>query len=183
MASAGRLTIVGLSATIIVSGGIIAGWPTNLRLASPYRVKVDGTAIDPPGTAAAIWSRTAIGPDNRIGAETSDARLLQTDARQVAVSGVFPDIDDVLHTAALESWQTDLLRREQLRYLMVDKREVSGDVLAGYFFGADNAPSGKERAADITEKFERVPWADRVFDSGTIVLYDIQRLINEQPAP
>jgi hypothetical protein len=178
-----RLFIVGASATIMISGGVISGWPTNLRLASPYRVKVEGSSIEPPGTAAARWSTREIGAFNRIGAEASDARLLLTYGQQQALAGVFPDVDDVLHSPTLESWQPDLLREQQLRYLMIDNRVVSSDVLAGYFFAPAGSRDAAERPPNVRDKFERVPWADRVFDSGTVVLYDIQRLTNAQPSP
>jgi hypothetical protein len=178
-----RLAVVGLSATIMISGGVISGWPTNLRLASPYRVKTAGSAIDPPSTAAARWTTKAIGTFNRIGAEPSDARLLLVYGPQEAVAGVFPDIDDVLHTPTIESWQPDLLRQLQIRYLMVDNRKVSSDVLAGYFFAPIGSAGAAERPPEARDKFEHVSWSDRVFDSGSIVLYDIQRLRNEQPSP
>jgi hypothetical protein len=178
-----RLALVGFSATIMISGGVIAGWPTNLRLASPYRVKAEGTAIDPPGAAAARWSTQAIGTFNRIGAEQSDARLLMVYGPQEAIAGVFPAIDEVLHTPTIESWQPDLLRQLRLRYLMVDNRTNSSDVLAGYFFAPVGSRGAAERPPEVRDKFEHVSWADRVFDSGTIVLYDIHRLGNEQPPP
>jgi hypothetical protein len=176
-----RLTVVGLSATIIVSGGIISGWPTNLRLASPYRLAVGSTTIDPPPTAAARWSKTALGQGNRIGAEPSDARLLLTYANQTAYAGVSPDIDDILNAAPLDSWQPELLKQQHFRFLLTDRRQVSSDVLSGYFFAPPR--DGSLRPPEVISKFEHVPWADRVFDSGDLVLYDIHRLTDEQSPP
>jgi hypothetical protein len=89
----------------------------------------------------------------------------------------------VLHTPTIDSWQPDLLKQLQLHYLMVDHRTVSSDVLAGYFFAPMGSSRAAERPPEVRDKFEHVSWADRVFDSGSIVLYDIQRLRDEQPSP
>jgi hypothetical protein len=106
--------------------------------------------------------------------EEADARLFQAYGRQVAIAGTNPPIELLLHSPTLERWQPGLIRDERLRYAAVNRREVSDDVLAGYFFPRP-ATGGSElldRAA--VRKFDREAAADRLFDSGDIVIYDIE---------
>lgn len=158
--------------TLFVAGGVIAGWPSSLRLAQPYRVAVDGTTLEPPAVAAARWSRETLGPGRRVGAQDADARLLLVEGRQTALQGVGPDIRGVLDAERLEPWQTALLRDERIGILVTDRRTVSADNIAGYFFDV-GAP--ELAPAPTTAKFDRAG-VDRLYDSGDIVIFDVRGL-------
>jgi hypothetical protein len=168
--------IASAAVAVLVMGGVIAGWPRDRRLSSPYRVAVAGATIEPQGTALARWSAGALGRDNRIAAEAADARLLQLYGGQFAVAGVHPDVRDILHLSPLEPWMVELLRTNRFRYIAVDRRTLSADSIAGYFFAPRGSADASTRPPAVTDKFEHAPGAQRIFDSGDIVLYDIAAL-------
>lgn len=161
-----------VAVTLMIAGGVIAGWPASLRLAQPFRLDVAGTTLEPPGVAAARWSRAELGPTRRLGAQDADARTFLVDGRQTAFQGVNPDIRGMLDAETLEPWQRELLRRNRLGLLVTDRRTVSADNIAGYFFDRgtpDLAPPA------TTGKFD-LPAVDRLYDSGDIVVFDVRGL-------
>jgi hypothetical protein len=163
-------------AVVLVCGGFSVGWPSNTRLAQTYRIKSDGTSIDPPGVGAGRWAGRSLPSGSRIGAESSDARLFQFYGHQFALAGSFPDIQDLLHSPALEDWQPGLIRDERIRYLAVNRRLLSADALAGYFFAHPGKPSAELRERSAVEKFDRDARTDRLFDNGELVVYDVRRV-------
>jgi len=165
----------GLAAALIalvVCGGIIAGWPSQSRLARPLKITVAGNEILSPSYAAADWTGAELGTGRRIGAEDSDARLLLTRARQTAIEGTNPDIQDVLRADLLEPWMPQLLRDEKIAYVVTDRRKVSSDNILGYFFDQGTPELWPAGAA---AKFDRAD-VDRRFDGGDIVVYDVRGL-------
>lgn len=158
--------------TLMIAGGVIAGWPASLRLGQPFRLDVAGTTLEPPGVAAARWSRARLGPARRLGAQDADARTFLVDGRQTAFQGVNPDIRGVLDAERLEPWQRELLRENRLRLLVTDRRTISSDNIAGYFF--DRGRPDLAPAATVG-KFD-LPTVDRLYDSGDIVVFDVRGL-------
>ena len=78
----------------------------------------------------------------------------------------------------LEGWHVRLLRRLGIRYVLVDRRRVSEDALAGYFFTTDISPPSWSRVFGprSVHKFDRQPAVSRLYDSGNIVVYDVRGL-------
>ena len=166
-----RCVAAGLIA-LVVCGGIIAGWPSGSRLARPLKVTVAGREVLSPSYAAADWTGAELGTGRRIGAEDSDARLLLTRARQTAIEGTNPDIQDVLRADLLEPWMPQLLRDEKIAYVLTDRRKVSSDNILGYFFDQGTPELWPAGAA---AKFDRGD-VDRRYDGGDIVVYDVRGL-------
>jgi hypothetical protein len=141
-------------------------------------VRANDHAILPQGWAAAAWARRALGEANATGSDPSNGRLLQLIGRQYALAGKHPNLDLILGTERLEEWHVEDLARWEIRYLLVDRRRISWDNMAGYFFdytGGGPLPAEEQLPAWQIEKFER-PDTDRIFDSGNIVIYDIEGL-------
>jgi hypothetical protein len=172
---AGR-AVVAAAAGLVVAGGFIAGWPPELRLAQPYRVEASGRSLEPQGVAAANWMRATLGERNRMAAEQADARLLQAYGRQVAVAGTNPPVEEMLRAPRLEPWHVRMIRDERLGYVAVNRREVSDDVLAGYFFPTAALGGMDVLDEDVVGKFDRPGRTDRLFDAGDITIYDLRRV-------
>lgn len=163
---------IAAAAVLLVAGGVIAGWPASLRQAQTFRTTAGGRTIEPQGVAAARWSRDVLGPRIRVAAEDADARLFLVYGDQTAFQGVNPDYRDLLRAPTLEPWQTSLLRSERITLVVADRREVSGDNIAGYFFDR-GTPRLRDRAT--AAKFERAD-VDRIYDSGDLVIFDVRGL-------
>jgi hypothetical protein len=159
---------------VVLIGGAIAGWPWDLQLAAPIRASADGGTIASEPLAIAEWARHNIDEDERFAASTADARMLMAPGERVALAGKTPDIQDLLEEPALSGWELPLLRREGLRYVVTDRREISSDATRGYAFTIRGSEAAHERLplASVT-KFAEITGATRIYSSGNISVYDL----------
>ena len=170
----GRASVVG-AAVLVLAGGIIAGWPSDLRLSLPYRVKVADRILYPEGTTAADWTRANLGTERHFLADQSNARL-QLSEGQVAFAGGSPDLDDILREPMLAPWMVDVMRERGINFLIMDRREISQNQSFGnYFFSARAARLGLFPES-ITTKFDRQPGISKIYDSGNLSIYNLDQL-------
>jgi hypothetical protein len=153
------------------AGGVISGSRPDSRMSQPLRVRADGRVIEPQGTSFARWTLQQLGEGRRFAASETDARLLVAYANQFAVAGVHPDVRDILQSTTLEDWQIPLLRRNHLRYVVVDRSRRSFDTVSGPYFTLKTAAPDLLPVA-VARKFD-LPSVDRLYDDGVIVLYDL----------
>jgi glycosyltransferase involved in cell wall biosynthesis len=161
-----------LLAALLLVGGVIAAASASDRVAQPYRIAVGRVDLDPAGVAVARWAGRVLGPGQRIAAEEADARLLYIYGREQVVTGSNPPIATVLQTPILYRWQWELLRRQRIRYVVVDARTASADVTSGYYFPRRPVGPGDRFPAAAVTKFERAG-ARRIYDNGEIFVDDL----------
>ena len=104
--------------------------------------------------------------------------MLMAHGSQLPSAGYSHYVSGILHAEFLEDWMLDNLRGGGIRLVAVDRRKISGDNLAGYFFwprSLNDALGGDLPVATVT-KFDEAPEAQRLWDSGDIVLYDVSRV-------
>lgn len=167
-----RLAAAGAIALIFI-GGAISGWPWDSQLAKPMRISADGRTIPSPSLSAAEWSREHI-EGGRFAAANADAGLLLVPGEKVAKAGSKPAIEDVLDAESFEGWELPLLRRNDLRYVVADRREASADTLRGHFFATEEPNSETWKAPSTTAKFNQVPGVSRIYSNGAITIFDLE---------
>jgi hypothetical protein len=177
----GRI-LVAAAAVLLVGGGVIAGWPRELRLSLPFRVTVDGRVLQPQGVTAARWSRAELGSGRHFMADGSNARL-QLAQGQFAVAGGSPNLNDVIREQQLLPWMVDLLKEYEVRYIVMDRRRIRENQAFGYFFTSPEAERLGLFPRPWYDKFDRQPGASRIFDSGDIAIYDFGRLRYDPDLP
>ena len=166
----GGRSLIALGVVIIFMGGIIAGWLPELILQQPFQVRVGNTTIVPQGQSVAKWFLAVFGPENKIGADPTTARIMMAYGDQLAYSGSTPDIQDILATPGFDRWQLQELRSFSIRYLVVDRRPISHVVIAAASFDL-----GGTQSAITGTKFDGIPGVDRILDGGNIIVYDFRR--------
>ena len=68
--------------------------------------------------------------------------------------------------------EVPLLRRNHLRYVVVDRRAIASDNLRGYYFSRDDA--GEELLPKtVATKFNAVPGISRIYSNGFITVFDL----------
>jgi hypothetical protein len=172
--------LLGASA-LLLYGGIAVGYPAWLRLPGPYLVSADERSIGPQGIDAASWSRKVLGPDNRIAADRDNRLLMLTYGAQRPVTPLADrvDISPVYFGKRLTPADTSLLRRGAVHYLVVDKRLSIARPIVGIYVDAGEPGALNHRkplAPAALAKFDALRGASRLFDSGSIVIYDVSHL-------
>lgn len=160
---------------VVLVGGAIAGWPWDLQLARPLRAEVDGGTISSAPLALAEWAGHNLPRDERLAAGTANARLLMVPGERTTLAGKTPDIQDILEEPAFSTWELPLLRENDIRYVVVDRRELSSETLRGYFFTTKGELGSEQllpRAA--VTKFTTLPGAAKIYSSGSITVYDLE---------
>jgi hypothetical protein len=176
-----RLVVVA-GAVVVFAGGVAAGWPYDIRLGLPYRISVDGRALEPQGAIVARWARSNLGAGRRFVADDSNARLLLWQD-QLAAADNFPASREVIRNPTLDPWMVDLLEQSRIDYLLMDRRIARNDKAVGYFFTSQRAKRLGLYPRSWYEKLDRQPGVSRIFDSGDIVVYSIKRLRYEPELP
>ena len=169
----GRALTAG-SLAVIFAGGIIVGWTPDFRLPRPYEVSAEGHVIHPEGVELASWA-ASLPAGSRFAATDADARLLIAKSDSVALTGGYPDVNDILKSTDLPAWQLSLLRDYRLRYVAVDRRVRSFDNMEGYYFGLLPATGLADELlpAAVAGKFDRLH-VSKLYSSGTITVYDLE---------
>lgn len=168
--SATRPLIAAGIAVVLVGGGI-SGWPWDSLLAQPLQRSDGGRTVSSPSLALAEWAQHQV-PEGRFAAQTADAGLLLVPGGKIAFAGTSPDVEDILDEEKLAGWELPLLRANQIRYVAVDRREISSDTLRGYYFGL----GGKDqelRPKSVVSKFNLIPGVSRIYTNGTITVFDV----------
>jgi hypothetical protein len=171
--------IVTIGLTWMFFGGIVAGWPENLRLARIDQVRVGDQILVSQEAAASSWMLGHVGPGKIVAADDSNSRLLLTTANEQALTGYAYNIDNVLGAPTFQANQIQILRKFQVEYALVDRRRISGDNMLGYFFVPKKPVAGWDVGLfdlDRLIKFDLAPGAERIFDSGDIAIYDVKAL-------
>src|SRR5262249_18531943 len=132
-----------------------------------------GPTISSPPLAMAEWAKENVS-GGRFAALTADARLLLEPGDKKVFSDFTADIVDIIPATALTSYQVSLLHRHRIRFLVVDLRAVSADGVRGYFFTETGTPSSFWLPRSAATKFERLRGVTRIYDSGSIVIYDLE---------
>jgi hypothetical protein len=164
---------------VVVAGGVISGWPRDLRLGQTYRVAVGDRVIEAEGRAAARWSRQQLGRGRVFAADASNARLLLAHAGEPTRTGSNPPIDFVIRWPIVAPWEIELLANQGVRYVLVDRRFVSDDAIAGYFLTNAKSPARQRLLYPPSSyrKFDRLRSTSRILDSGDVVIYDVKRVV------
>jgi hypothetical protein len=167
------LLSVGLG--VLLVGGAISGWPWDLQLAMPVRAKADGRTIVAPPLGVAEWAKRYLPEDERFAANPAEARVLMVPGGKTALAGKTPDIEDILIESGLSGWELPLLEENEVRYLVVDQREIASDAIKDNSFEIRGRPElNRLLPGDTVSKFGQFPNASRIYSNGTVSVYDLK---------
>jgi hypothetical protein len=170
----GRIVVTALFGLVLV-GGAISGWPWDAHLPQPVRAKFEGHSIESEPLSLGRWIGEEL-PEGRFGASQADARFLLVPGGVTAFAGLRPDIEHTLEEPVLKSWQLPLLRAARVRYVVVDLRRRSHDIVRGYAFGVQppGGPVDRVLPRAVVTKWEQLPATARLFHSGQIAVFDLE---------
>jgi hypothetical protein len=108
------------------------------------------------------------------------------DQQPVSVSNSHQDASEIFLSRDLGEPQRQIIKAAGLKYLIVDWRLTSGLPLSGIYYEQQEA-GAFEHAEPIParafEKFDVASGVSRVFDSGGIAIYDVEKVSDTPDAP
>lgn len=163
-----------LGTLIIMADGLANGWPPFWeRLPGPYQVAGVDRSVEPQEITTARWALAALGPGNRFAADVGSYAVLGSYGDQNPVYG-----DAYLYTTPVYT-QADARRvqAQAIGYILVDLRlSKSLPVSGSYFLGLDPGTGRYTHPLAVTglTKFDHIPGVSRRYDSGNIIIYDLE---------
>jgi hypothetical protein len=168
---AGRVLAAG-ALTVILVGGAIAGWPWDSQLSRAVKVhSEEGPVISSPPLAMAQWASEYGSDEERWGGQTATSRMLLDPGNRRVFSDFTANLVEVIPDLDIVPFQVALLREEHIRFIVVDRRAAAGDGIRGFFFSEGDSPTSGWLPRAAVTKFEGVPGATRIYDSGSIVVF------------
>jgi len=173
-----HLTLTALAALLFMGEVIVGSGPSWARLPGPYLVAADARSIEPLGLRAAFWTRTYLGPDNRVATDRINALLIGAYGHQRTVTHAADgiDISPLFFSRGYGTVQEEIIRRGAIDYLVVDKRLSTALPGLGIYFEAPEADANRHLQPidpEALAKFDRLSGISRLYDSGDIVIYAI----------
>jgi hypothetical protein len=154
------------------------------RMPRPYQVGAGELSVDPHQLETARWAKRELGPDNRIAADRTTTAVMNAYGLQHVITSLNDDVvvSPIFLSPVVGNYERSLIREGSIAYLAVDRRiEGSTTPRDGEFYEQweralyPGAYSGtKPVDAKTLEKWDTVDGVDRVFDDGSIVLFDVQ---------
>ncbi len=159
----------------ILASGVIAGWPPDLRLPKASEIAVGDVRLMSPPFLVARWARAVLPGSPGVLTDEANGRVLMTVGRERVYSGRRPYVKEMMEAPYLADWMVDRIERLEMRYVVVDRREITDDNMRGYYFPRPGE-AVPVRPLPTTEKWE-MEGADRVVDAGPVVMYDVLDLL------
>jgi hypothetical protein len=160
---------------VAICGGVIQGWEADLLLAQPLEVRASGQTLIPQGLTATRWATAHLGENIAYVADEASGRELLVDGAQATYFGSTNDVPQLLHDPGFPAWQQQFLVDHRIDYLVYDRRRISSDPDAGFFFPTAAHPDGGQGYYSLADqsKFADQPMASSVFSSGDVTVYDV----------
>jgi hypothetical protein len=178
-----RWQVVGVTSMLVLfwGGYILGAGPLWARVPGPYLVAADMRSIERQGIAAAEWARAYLNPRERIGADRINSLLLGSYGLQQPITHLNDrvDISPLYFAPTFDDEARLTLAFARMRYVLVDRRLSTGLPRLGVYFEASERDAFHHKtplARKALIKFDEIAGARRVFDSGDIVIYDLENV-------
>jgi hypothetical protein len=171
---------------LVVVGGLIVGFDP--LLPGRYVVIADSASIEAEGVAAASWSRTWLGPHNRLLSDRENALLGGSLGAQEPQTGEIggSSVTVVFTSLSFGARERRVVHDDGISYLIADRRLTRHLPAIGAYFELDEPGAYEHRrpiARGAMEKFTAISDIDQVFDSGNLAIYDTRRVEHQPPSP
>jgi len=168
--------------TLIFCGGADVGWSHTARLPGSYLPGAGPRSYDPQGVLAARWLLEKFGPGHSIAADGTQAIIMGSlgDQRPMGVGGGGTEVWPLYFSEAFGRVQYDLLRRDRIEFLVVDRRLGHGYPADGRYISTGE-PDERLLPSELA-KFDRIPGLSCIYDSGDIKIYRVSRSLMRSPA-
>jgi hypothetical protein len=171
--------IFGAVATVVFVGGVVLGAGSFAQqLPGQYQVSSDARSLDAANEAAAAWIRANLPAESRVYADREAGLLAGAYGDQYTVThiGTGVDASRLLLDPSFGAADRKVIREAGIRYLIVDQRDAFGLPNEGvYIESGEYGEQGRTAPvpAAALSKFDKVAGVNRIYDNGSIVVYDL----------
>jgi hypothetical protein len=167
------LAVIGTAVLVVLAvGGIAGGWPSYYaRLPGPYRVSAYERSVDEHNLDAAAWAAAKLPRGGGVASDDFTESMFSSLGNQAYQR----NLADLFLTTTYTPGDRTLVKNKRITYVVADRRITEQLPAAGYYFSPDPHQGNykKPLAPASIDKFNSVPGVSRVFDDGTIVIYDL----------
>ncbi len=154
-------------------GGIAGGYPNYYsRLPGPFLFSAFERSVDDHNLSAASWIASTLPPGGGLASDFFTGQMLgalghEYDRKNVA---------RLFLTTKFTTADYELIRSSHVQYVVIDRRMTRYRPTIGYYFAAD---PGRDFYSSplpqiVIDKFDTIPGVSRIYDDGTIVIYDFK---------
>jgi hypothetical protein len=166
------VTVSVVAMLMLLFDGLANGWPPYWeRMPGSHQVAGFERSVGPEEVATAQWTLSALGPSNRFASDIGIYPLLIGYGDQDPLQ----DVGSLYTTPTYSSSEHRFALAEQVRYILVDRRLSEALPASGAYFPGDAFAGNRPLPMVDLAKFDHVRYVARVYDSGNIVIYDLQR--------
>jgi hypothetical protein len=176
-----RLFLTGAMVFVFLGGVILAAGSNFALLPGPYQTVADARSLEPEGIQAAQWANTNLQAGGLVATDRINQILMGTYGDQKIATSITEKIDlsPVFLSSQLGPNEITLLHRAHIRYLVVDLRLSQSLPLLGFYYeqSEENAFHHTNPVSVVAlSKFHHLSSIGRIFDSGNIIIYDVESL-------
>ncbi|MBV9688720.1 MAG: hypothetical protein JO202_03310 [Ktedonobacteraceae bacterium] len=172
--------VMGAIGIIVVGQAIVSDGPSWARMPGPYLISADQRSIEPQGVTAAEWARSYLGPGRRVATDRINTLLMMTYGNEWTVTALDAktDVAQIFISLQFGPDVESILQEDKIQYLVVDRRLSEGLPRVGTYFSVDasNTLQSQPISPLALAKFDNVKNVSRLFDSGDIIIYDVEAI-------
>ena len=172
-----RAATIGV-ATVVFLGSLLFGiGPLVSLLPGPYRVGADNLSYGSPSLAVADWADSHLPAGSHVAADKDNGVLLNAIGGVVPVTAesglVNPEL--LFFDRRLSLYDISLIRKADIRYIVVDDRLAQGLPLYGTYIAAGEPST--HLTLGRADQVQLVLFIKRIYDNGPIQVYDVTSLL------
>lgn len=178
-----RIGTIAVAIVCFVGSTLFGGGPLPSYVPGPYLVGADERSVSAPSLALAKWVATDLPVGSHVAVDRDNGALLNDIGHvdPVTAIGGLLNPDPLFFDRTLNSYDVSLIRKADIRYIVIDTRLAYGLPLYGIYVSAGESPTTRLTLAEL-DKFNSVPGVSRIYDNGPIQVYDLSSLLGKTPA-
>ena len=170
-----RVATIGV-ATVLFLGSLIFGFgPVVSLLPGPYVVGGDSLSYGSPSLAVAHFADTHLPAGSHVAADHDNSDLLLALGGVTPARGINPEA--IFFDRSFNLYDIYLVRKDDIRYIVVDDRLARGRPLYGTYIAAGE-PTKRLTLAELDKFDSHSPFIKRIYDNGQIQVYDVTAMLH-----
>lgn len=179
-----RTGMLSLMAVVFLGEVVVGAGPAWNRMPGAYLVSADSRSIEQESVDAAYWMRDYLGTGNRVATDRINRLLDGAYGEQYTLTHARTgqDVSPLFTELGFGPVQQTIVQQQHVQYVVVDRRLSTGLPQVGIYFEAPE-PNALKYTKPLDPlalaKWDRLLDVQRVFDSGSIIVYKLGNNVRE----